>query len=71
MTDAINDKILALTINGEVLKSLNLITDYNIDFSTQNYSIAEDGVIEYDLTINFKAIPKRSIEKITTIITIN
>lgn len=47
---------------GELLKSQGLINDYKIESSEENFSVAEDGVLEYDLHIKQKLVPKKSAE---------
>jgi hypothetical protein len=55
---------LDLTIKGEILKSQDLITDYDVKTDVENISVAEDGVLEYDVVITQKIIPKRSLENV-------
>lgn len=52
----------ALSNQGELLKSQGLINDYKIESSEENFSVAEDGVLEYDLHIKQKLVPKKSAE---------
>jgi hypothetical protein len=53
---------LDLTIKGEILKSQDLISDYEVKTNIENLSIATDGVLEYDVHITQKLIPKKSLE---------
>lgn len=65
MNKLIEQIILDLTIKGEILKSQNLIIDYQISTDMENLSVAPDGVLEYDLQINQVLIPKKSQEYVT------
>jgi hypothetical protein len=53
---------LDLTIKGEILKSQGLISDYEVKTDIENLSVAPDGVLEYDVNITQKLIPKKSVE---------
>jgi hypothetical protein len=53
---------LDLTIKGEILKSQDLISDYEVKTDIENLSVAPDGVLEYDVHITQKLIPKKSVE---------
>lgn len=55
---------LDLTIKGEVLKSQDLINDYNVKTDIENISVDEDGVLEYDVVITQSINPKKSLENI-------
>lgn len=55
---------LDLTIKGEVLKSQDLINDYNVKTDIENISVGEDGVLEYDVVITQSINPKKSLENI-------
>lgn len=48
----------------ESLKVLDLINDYSIESSDENFSIAEDGVLEHDKHINLSIVPKKTVEYI-------
>lgn len=53
-----------LTIKGEILKSQDLINDYDVKTDIENLSVAEDGVLEYDVIITQNIIPKKPLENI-------
>ena len=53
-----------MNILCESLKFLDLINDYTIESSDENFSIAEDGVLEYDNYINLSIVPKKTVEYI-------
>jgi hypothetical protein len=53
-----------MNILCESLKFLDLINDYTIESSDENFSIAEDGVLEYDKYINLSIVPKKTVEYI-------
>lgn len=53
-----------LTIKSKILKSQDLITDYDINKDIENLSVAEDGVLEYDVVITQNIIPKRCLGNI-------
>ena len=53
---------LDLTIKNEILKSQGLITDYQVKTDIENISVAPDGIIEYDVHITQKIVPKQSLE---------
>ena len=55
---------LDLTIKGEVLKSQDLINDYNVKTDIENISVDEDGVLEYDVVITQSINLKKSLENI-------
>jgi hypothetical protein len=62
--ELINQVVLDLTIKGEVLKSQNLISNYDVKTDIGNLSVAPDGELEYDVIISQTILPKKSIEYI-------
>jgi hypothetical protein len=62
--ELINQVVLDLTIKGEVLKSQNVISDYDVKTDIGNLSVAPDGELEYDVIISQTILPKKSMEYI-------
>jgi hypothetical protein len=56
--------VLDLTIKGEVLKSQNVISNYDVKTDIDNLSVAPDGELEYDVIISQTILLKKSIEYI-------
>ena len=48
----------------ESLKVIGLINDYSIESSDENFSVAEDGVLEHDKHIKLSITPKKTLEYI-------
>jgi len=61
----INDISLNLMVNSEVLKSQDLINNYNVSVEIKNEKISEDGVREYDVHITQLLYPKVCLQNIT------
>ena len=60
--ELINQIELDLTIKGEILKSQDLISDYEVGVDIENISVSPGGVLEYDVRIIQKIIPKKPAE---------
>jgi hypothetical protein len=56
--------VLDLTIKGEVLKSQNVISNYDVKTDIDNLSVSPDGELEYDVIISQTILLKKSIEYI-------
>jgi len=59
-TDIIN----ALIIKYEVLKMAGLIEDYSLNDSIENLSVGQDGILEHDVHIDVKIVPKQTAKQI-------
>lgn len=60
----LNTTIIEEIAKDEILKKLELIQDYKLETSIENFDISDDGILEYDVIIHHKIVPKKSVENV-------